>query len=139
MRWLFTVFLAPILMAQSATPLVPEGIHRDTSDGPDICGFKAPDVVTLERRISTDSKFVEEGSTDRFKVLNNLRDFVQFVFPQPGTLPFAMATCRKVVSTSGGSNMSRELHCDGSRDECDRIFLEFRQLDDAVTKALRGD
>ena len=36
-------------------------------------------------------------------------------------------------------NMSRELHCDGSRDECDRIFLEFRQLDDAVTQALRGD
>ena len=138
MRWLL-LLCAPILMAQTPPPLVPEGIHRD-ADGPsELCGFSAPDVPSLERSIATDPTFIEENSTTEYRVFNRESDFVQFVFPRPGRHKFPMATCRKVTSASGGSFITRDLYCGGSRTECDRIFLQFKELDESVRRMLKGD
>ena len=117
------ILVLPALMAQSQPPLVPEGVHSDVEGPPELCG---PGVV-------------EEGSTNLYQVFNRAQDFVQFVFPQPGTLAFPKATCRKVIENSDGSIlMKREMHCDGSRDECDRVFLQFQELDEQVRRSLNS-
>ena len=132
------LLLAPLLMAQSEPPLVPESIHSDASGPPELCGLSGRDVADIERKVVDDFSFQEEGSTDKYRVFVRERDFVQFVFPRPATLSFPMATCRKVISQSDGTYVQRELHCAGTREECDRIYLEFQALDDKVKQALSG-
>lgn len=126
-------------MAQSApAPTVPEGIHNESNGPPELCGFTAPDLAALERKITQDPSFREENSTELYRVFNNTAIFVQFVFPRPGTLGFPMATCRKVTSQPDGTYISRNLLCGGSREECDKIFLEFQAIDERVKQELGG-
>ena len=139
MRRIF-VFCIPILMAQTApTPLVPEGIHNLAAEQPHLCGFTAANVGALERQITADPSFREENSTDRYRVFNRDQDFVQFAFPRPGFLNFPMATCIKVSpAPDGTSSIKRELHCGGTREECDRIFIEWNDHDTQVRQGLES-
>lgn len=133
------ILVLPALMAQSQPPLVPEGVHSDVEGPPELCGFTGSDVADLQRQVLASPGFVEEGSTNLYQVFNRAKDFVQFVFPQPGTLAFPMATCRKVIENSDGSILMKgEMHCDGSRDECDRVFLQFQELDEQVRRSLNS-
>jgi hypothetical protein len=121
-------------MAQSQPPLVPEGIHSDAKGPPELCGITGRDLADLERRVVADPSFTEGAGSDLYRVFNRERDFVQFVFPRGSTLTFPMATCRQVVEEANGSvSIRRELQCDGTREQCDRVFLEFEALDKRIS------
>ena len=111
---------------------VPEGIHTVGTGAPTLCGMTGPSLSDIERQVLSDNSFAEENSTDKYRVFNRTRDLVQMVFPRAQLHPFAMATCRKVVPNGAGSTIQRELRCDGTRAQCDAVFLEFKQLDDRV-------
>jgi hypothetical protein len=140
---MFRLALTPLLfavMTQGPPPLVPEGIHSDAKGPPELCGYRGRDLSELTRQILEDPDFKEEGSTTEYRVFNNDSALVQMVFPQSGTLEFPMATCRKVFTNlDGGTSFNREMHCEGTRDDCDRIFLQFEALDKKVTREIRGD
>ena len=131
---------APLLMAQAAPrPLVPEGIHAPATEQPHLCGFTAANVAELQANIVKDPNFREENSNERYRVFNREKDFVQFVFPRPGFLPFPMATCMQLTQVSDGPvTMTRQLHCMGTREECDRIFIEWNDHDNEVRQGLGG-
>lgn len=132
------LFLAVTLMPQIASAQsVPDGIHKNRAGPPTLCGITGASLADIERSVLNDRDFVEENSTDQYRVFNRQRDFVQMVFPRPKLHRFAMATCRKVEPSGIGSTIQRELECDGSREECDAVFLQFKALDDAVLKMLR--
>jgi hypothetical protein len=134
MRRVVAALLALVLMAQAPAPRVPEGIHQDVDGPPALCGFAGRDLADLERKVIASPGFVEENSNDRYRVFNRTTDFVQFVFPRAGVLGFPMATCRKVsANPDGTSRISREMRCDGTREECDAIFIQFRELDESIT------
>ena len=129
------LFLVVLLASSASAQRVPEGIHRETRGPPTLCGIKGADLAAIQQQVLEDRRFVEEGSTDLYRVFNRDEDFTQFVFPQPGTLSYPMATCRKVVSNpDGSSSIRRELQCEASREECDNIFLQFNALDQRVGK-----
>ena len=132
------LLFAPLLMAQAAPqPLVPEGIHRPATEQPHLCGFTAASVDALQQKITSDPSFHEHNSNERYRVFNREADFVQFVFPRPGFLSFPMATCMHLTQASDGTvNMSRQLHCAGTRDECDRIFVQWNDHDNEVRRGL---
>ncbi len=134
--WVLLLVIMPATMAQSQpAPVVAEGIHRDAEGPVDLCGITAPNVTTLEQKVIGDRRFVEENSTELYRVFNREADLVQFVFPRRTTLSFPMATCRKVTANPDGtSTMSREMRCEGGRQECDRVFLEFEALDRQVAQ-----
>ncbi len=133
MRRVVAACLALALMAQAPAPRVPEGIHKDDKGPPELCGFTGRDLADLERKVIASPGFVEENSNERYRVFNRTNDFVQFVFPRAGALGFPMATCRKVSENPDGtSSISREMRCDGTREECDDIFIQFRELDESI-------
>lgn len=127
-------------MAQSPAPLVPEGIHSNAEGPPELCGFKGRDLRDLERRVMSDANFAEHQGDQEYRVFLNETVMVQFVFPKAGTSVFPMATCRKLFTdSSGGVSMTREMRCEGSREECDRVFLQFQNLDNKLTRETRGE
>ena len=131
--FLMFMMISQIAQAQS----VPEGIHKDRAGAPTLCGLTSATLADIERQVLNDKEFVEENSTDQYRVFNRERDFVQMVFPRLNLHPFAMATCRKLVESGSGTTMQRGLECDGTRAQCDAVFLEFRALDDRMLKSLK--
>jgi hypothetical protein len=123
-------------MAQAEPPLVPEGIHSPATQQPKLCGFTAANLTDLQQKIMSDPGFREENSNDRYRVFNRQEDYIQFVFPRPGFLEFGMATCMKLVQTSAGTTMERSMHCEGTRAECDKIFIEWEEHDKEVRQSL---
>jgi hypothetical protein len=131
------ILLTPLLMAQSEpAPLVPEGIHSDGTEQPQLCGFAAANLAELQRTIVSDPSFREENSNNSYRVFNRKQDFVQFVFPRPDFLSFPMATCIRVVPRDGGSTINRQMHCEGTRTECDEIFIQWNEHDKQVQRSL---
>jgi hypothetical protein len=133
------VILASLWMAQTEPQsLVPEGVHKETDGPPRLCGFTAANLTDLERMILDDRSFREEGSSEQYRVFNRERDFIQFVFPRSAKLGFPMATCRRLLPAPDGVSLKRELYCDGTREQCDRIFLEFDALDSELTRSSKA-
>ena len=139
MRRIYLV-CAPLLMAQTAPqPLVPEGIHQSATEQPHLCGFTAANVDALQQKVMRDPGFREENSDDHYRVFNRDRDFIQFVFSRPGFLSFPMATCITVTEAADGtSSIKRELHCSGTREECDRIFIEWSDHDNRIRRDMES-
>jgi hypothetical protein len=131
------LLFVPLLMAQSQPPLVPEGIHSAATERPNLCGLAAASVAELERKIMGDPAFREENSNERYRVFNRRTDFVQFVFPRPGFLTFPMATCMKLNQVGEGPvTMTRQMHCMGTRDQCDRLFIQWNEHDNELRQSV---
>ena len=136
----FVLLLAPFLMAQTEPqPLVPEGIHSPSTEAPNLCGLTAAGVDALQQKVMSDRGFREENSDDHYRVFNREGDFVQIVFPRPGYLSFPMVTCIQLFEDSNGTTVRRQMHCGGTREQCDRIFLEWNAHDNEVRQSLHSN
>ena len=123
------IVVAPLLMAQSSPPLVPEGIHS-LSDGPEtICGITGSSAVDFEQQVRASPKAKLYSETEEFVVFEGPANSSQWVFAKPAYFAFPLATCRSLYEENGGIYMHRAMRCDDTRDDCDRAFLQFRDMD----------
>lgn len=127
---------SPALMAQQ----VPEGIHSPASGPVNLCGHVEPDLVAFETWVRANPSLQEDEGTDRFEVFNAVRaPLRQYILARPSEPAYPAITCRLFSNRpDGGSNMTRQMRCDASREACDALFIEFQELDARVLAELRG-
>ena len=52
-----------------------------------------------------------------------------WAFAKPTNFAYPLVTCVRVFEKDGAVYMDRKMRCDASREQCDRAFLEFQELD----------
>ena len=124
------VLLASTSVTLRAQP-VPEGIHSYTRAPSTICGITGRDAFDLRSKVLTDPRLAREPSgSDRFELYSTADAHTQWVFTTPGEAAYPAATCRRLHNDAGGDAiMERTMRCDGAREACDRLFIEFQELD----------
>ena len=124
------ILLASAPAALRAQP-VPEGIHNYTRAPSTLCGITGRDALDLRSKVMTDPKLAQEPSgSERFELYSTADAHTQWVFTTPGEAAYPAATCRRLHNDAGGDAiMERKMRCDGAREACDKLFIEFQELD----------
>ena len=133
-------FLIATLLLGQTRPVqsqVAEGIHTPANGPETICGVTASSAADFETKVRASPSAEYNNETDRY---------VTFVGPMPRTLwafakrsnfAYPVATCMRVYVEDGQTYTEREMRCDDSREDCDRAFIEFQELDNRVLGGVR--
>ncbi|MDP8994437.1 MAG: hypothetical protein M3N07_05555 [Pseudomonadota bacterium] len=126
------------LSGQLQPPLVPEGIYSEAEGPTEICGITALEATDFIRQVRASPHFVRAAVTDRFELYVSEQRMEQWAITREGEPAHPAVTCRHVWQDASGSwLLSRQMRCDASREACDRLFLEFRQLDEEMSRSLQ--
>jgi len=134
------VILTPLLMAQAAPKqqLVPEGVHS-LANGPEtICGVTAASALDFERQVKASPQAKYNNETDRYLTYEGPVPLTLWAFAQPSNFAYPIATCVRVYEQNGQVFMDRKMRCDATREQCDRAFLEFQELDAKNRERIQG-
>ncbi|MCP3732064.1 hypothetical protein M9978_16695 [Sphingomonas sp. MG17] len=133
--------LAFLLMLQAASPATQDlpRSHREGAGPSTMCGITAADAKGLRAMVEADSRFIVGDGGSRFELFATPDQMIQWTFAKPGEAAFPSASCREVMRTADGSlSMKRDLRCDADRVACDKLALEYGDLDARLTRALQG-
>ena len=137
-----SALLALLLATAPGTALsqaVPEGVHRDASGPFEMCGFAATDVADLKAKVRESERFQQTPiDTDRFELYSASDPLQQITFTNSSEAAYPAVTCRHLYEEDGRLRMARSMRCDAGREECDALFIEFRELDAQMTRSLQG-
>lgn len=134
-------WVAAALPAAAGAQKVPEGIHSIAPPGPvELCGIRAANLAALREAAAASARLHAMPITsDRFELFSSDDSFDQLVFTRAGEAAHPAATCRHLSFTPDGSlHQERDMRCDASREACDRLFIEFQELDRQAAETLRG-
>ena len=113
--------------------LVPEGVHKDATGPAEMCGLSGRNASELAERVRSAPNLRKmEVGTNRFEVYATENQFVQFALTLPSEAAYPAVTCRYVYEQNGRMLQERKMRCNASRDACDRLFLEFQELDERL-------
>jgi len=136
-RSLFIILALP-LMAQSKPPVVPQGIHS-LADGPEIiCGINGSSAQDFERQVKAAPSARYNNETDRYITYEGPMPLTLWAFAKPSNFAHPLATCVRVYEENGATFMERKMRCDATREQCDRAFLEFNELDGQNRAQIQG-
>ena len=140
MRWVWPVlcalvFLHPPTFAQS----VPEGVHTDATGPSSVCGISGEDALAIREKLKNSPAIVEKPSgSDRFETYFSTTEHKSWTVTTRNDAAYPAVTCAYLYDAGGGTDMSREMRCDASREACDALFLEFEAHDEQIRKQMRG-
>ena len=120
---------------------VPETIHSET-DGPStLCGVTGTNAAAIIQVVRKTPELTDRRiSSERFELFSSSDGTVQWVFTRPSEPAHPAVTCREVRRNADGSVwMNRDMRCDADRVACDKLYLEFQNLDRQLKAAFRGD
>src|SRR5688572_27264612 len=142
-RPLMFLFLIAIAPSPAAAQTVPEGIHSDAEGPSTICGLTGSDAVHLMRQVRASPTLTEQAiQSDRFELYASAirgDSFVQWALTRQTEPAHPAVTCRHVYREDDGSWYQRRgMRCDAGREACDRLFTEFRELDERVRQEMMG-
>ena len=127
------IFLSSFTATAVRAQLVPEGVHKDATGPSEMCGLSGRNASELAERVRAAPNLRKmEVGTDRFEVYASENQFVQFALTLPTEAAYPAVTCRYVFEQNGEMLQKRSMRCDASRDACDRLFLEFQELDERL-------
>ena len=130
-----TVFLPSPTLAQA----VPEGVHKEASVASNVCGVTGQDALAIREKLRSEPTIVEEPSgTSRFETYYSSEETKQWTVTTQADAAYPAVTCVHIYNSGGGTDMSRQMRCDASRDACDALFLEFQEHDEQIRRQLRG-
>lgn len=136
-----TAALSLTLATPAAAQRTPEQAHRDATGPSTMCGITGRDAADLIRIVRQTPRFHEQAvGSPRFELFATSDSMTQWLFTKVGEAAHPAVSCRHVFADSeGGFSQTRDLRCDSSREACDRLFVELRDLDDKVREALGGN
>jgi hypothetical protein len=133
-----------MLLACFALPargqLVPEGIHQNATGPSEMCGISGRDARDLIEKARTSPALrATPIKSDRFELFVSTQGMDQVVVTRPGEPAYPSVTCRHVYQDAEGNWLhERQMRCEASREACDRLFIEFKRLDEQALQELRG-
>ena len=137
--------LASLLAVPATAPadaqIVPEGIHQHARGPVELCGLTGRDVRDLiERARASPAWRLTPIDAARFELFVAVDGMNQLVVTRPSEPAHPAATCRHVFQdTAGNWLQERAMRCEASREDCDRLFIEFQELDERLRQSLAGN
>lgn len=138
------IFLTILAMAgsqeQRVSPVTPEQVHKDAVGPSTMCGVTARTALEFRAIIEKSPQFHRQPlDSARFELFSTDDSFTQWVFTKSSEPAYPAVSCRHAFQDKdGGFSQTRELHCDASREACDKLFIEFRDLDERMRQSFKG-
>ncbi|BDI60781.1 hypothetical protein [Qipengyuania nanhaisediminis] len=103
-----------------------------------ICGFDLDNFEQLLSILEQSGEYTEENSTEEYRVFNGSPpNFRQLVVARPRPAAYPMVYCRQITPKADGtSQMQSSMHCQGVKSDCDGVFIEFRNHDQEILRAI---
>jgi hypothetical protein len=138
-RLLLAATLAASPPQLAAAQLVPEGIHS-MADGPEtICGVTGKSAQDFEREVKTSQAARYNNETDRYVTYEGPIPMTLWAFAKPDNFAYPLATCIRIYEEKGAVLAERKMRCDATREQCDRAFIEFDELDGRNRRQIQED
>lgn len=119
---------------------IPGGVYSPRVGNVSLCGQEAASLAELDAWIRSTDSLAPGNSDARFEVFDATgQPFRQYVLTRPSEYAHPAITCRLVTENPDGTaGFSREMSCDADKASCDRLFLEFYELDEQLRAELNG-
>ncbi|MEQ1495897.1 MAG: hypothetical protein ABL912_09085 [Novosphingobium sp.] len=129
--------ISQVALAQT----VPETIHSDTKGPSTLCGVAGANAGAIIQSVRKMPGLTDRRiSSERFELFSSPDDTIQWVFTRPNDPAHPAITCRQIRRDEDGQVwMKRDMRCDADRATCDKLFLEFQNLDGQLKAAMRGE
>lgn len=135
-----SVILALALVIASAVSAqsVPESMHSDVQGPSEMCGLVGRDAQDLMRQVRSSPTVTQQNlNSNRFEAYANDNGFMQWVLTKPAEPAYPAVTCRHAYQDKDGSwQQTRNMRCDASRAACDKLFIEFQNLDEQMRQEI---
>jgi hypothetical protein len=126
-----------ILLAALATgqlsdldDLFPDLLLTQANGPPSMCGLSADDTEGLRKLVRTTTSLAKAAvGSDRFEVYDTADRMQEFVITLESNPAHPAVACREITRGNGELRLTRYMNCGGSREACNRLFLDFRKLD----------
>lgn len=104
----------------------------------ELCGLDFETFDELLAILEDSGEYAEENSTDEYRVFNGSSpNFRQLVVARSRQTAYPMAYCRLITpNPDGTSKMESSMHCQGEKDDCSAVFIEFHDHDQAILRAI---
>lgn len=132
--------MSALLLAPTPTAAqpVPEGVHTLATGASTICGISGENALAIRAKLKADRTIVEKPSgSDKFETYFSSTEFKQWTVTTPKNAAFPAVNCVYLYNSGGGTEMSREMRCDASREACDALFQEFQANDEKIRRQIR--
>ena len=118
-----------------------QAIPGHEQDGPaEICGITAQGALEFEAKVRADDAYREQDRNALYVLFSADDGLRQWAFATRDNPAYPAATCRRITRDDGGNlHSSRRIACEGPKIECDRVYLQFKSVDERLNQALRKD
>lgn len=118
---------------------VPEGVHTDAHGLSSVCGISGNGALAIRAKLRNNTAIVEKPSgSKRFETYFSMVESKQWTVTTPADAAYPAVTCVYLYDSGGGTDMSREMRCDASREACDALFREFEASDAKIREQIKG-
>jgi hypothetical protein len=137
-------FLSALLVLHSPAlaQTVPGGVHTDATGPSSVCGVTGEDalaILAIRAKLRADHRIAEKPSgSARFETYFSTSEPKQWTVTTRKDAAYPAVTCVYLYNSGGGTDMSREMRCDASREACDTLFEEFQANDAKIRAQIRG-
>ena len=138
-RTLFVLSALLVMHSPAVARSVPEGVHTDAAGPSNVCGVTGDDALAIRAKLRAAPNIVEKPSgSPRFETYFSSTETKQWTVTTTKDAGYPAVTCVYLYNSGGGTEMSREMRCDASREACDALFEEFRANDAKIRAQIRG-
>ena len=110
------------------------------ANGPDtICGVTGTTAQDFERQVKTSPVAKYNNETDRYVTYEGPTPMTLWAFAKPSNTAYPLSTCLQIFDKNGAVYAERKMHCDATRAQCDKAFVEFDELDRLNRRMLQGN
>lgn len=118
---------------------VPEGVHRNAAGPAEMCGLSGRNARELIEKVRASPNLHRSPvESERFEVFESLDEHDQWALTRPSEPAHPTVTCRHFYVENGATYQTRDMRCDAGRAACDRLFLEFQELDRRMRDYIGG-
>jgi hypothetical protein len=126
------ILLTVLATGQWSDPdvIFPDLLLSEASDPPSMCGLSANDTEGLAKSVREAPSLTKANvNSDGFEVYDTADRMQEFVITLETNPAHPAVACREISRENGELRLTRYMNCSGSREACNRLFLDFRALD----------
>lgn len=111
----------------------PDLLMTEANGPPSMCGLSASDTEGLAKVVRATPRFAKaDVRSDAFEVYDTADRMQEFVITMESNPAHPAVACREIRQENGDLRLNRYMNCSGSREACNRLFLDFRALDSGL-------
>ncbi|WP_109355360.1 hypothetical protein [Sphingorhabdus sp. EL138] len=120
---------AALLTSQTA-----DDFHSDAKGPSTVCDITAAGARDFPIAVRDSGSYSLLNQNDDYYAVISDDELTVWAFTMPkSSLPMAAVCTRRIKSDDGSISGQFAMRCDGDKEECDKVFVEWREYHDTVT------